>query len=269
VHAQDEIPLGSDLVLDLGLSYDHYSTFGNTTNPRAGLIYQPREGTSVKLLYGQSFRAPTAYELYYSDPTEEANPNLGPETAKTTELVFEESLPRNFRLVASGYYYPIRGVIEGETDPATGLLVYENAGRVDLRGSEITVKRQSRTGLEAGLSFSLEEAKDLRIPGPLTNSPHVLAQANLSVPLFGKKVYASMDAQYVSKRRTEAGDYAGAYWLPNFTLYSKKVLKGWEVSASLYNAFNRFYGDPASVAHPEDIIFQNGRNFRLKVTYRF
>jgi len=93
VRAQDEIPLGSDLVLDLGLSYDHYSTFGSTTNPRAGLIYQPREGTSVKLLYGQSFRAPTAYELYYSDPTEESNPNLGPETAKTTELVFEESLP--------------------------------------------------------------------------------------------------------------------------------------------------------------------------------
>jgi len=160
-------------------------------------------------------------------------------------------------------------VVEGETDPATGLLVYENAGRVDLRGSEITVKRQSRTGIEAGLSFSLEEAKDLRIPGPLTNSPRVLAQANLSVPLFGKKVYASMDAQDVSKRRTEAGDYAGAYWLPNFTLYSKKVLKGWEVSASLYNAFNRIYGDPASVAHAEDIIFQNGRNFRLKVTYGF
>jgi len=269
VHAQDEIPLGSNLILDLGLSYDHYSTFGNTTSPRAGLIYLPRDGTSVKLLYGQSFRAPTAYELYYSDPTEEANPNLGPETAKTTELVFEESLPRNFRLAASGYYYPIRGVIEGETDSATGLVLYENGRSVDLRGTEITLKRQSRSGLEAGVSFSLEEAKDLRVPGPLINSPHVLAQANLSVPLFGKKVYASLDAQYVSKRKTEAGDYAGSYWLPNFTLYSKKALKGWEASASVYNALNRIYGDPASVAHPEDIIFQNGRNFRLKLTYRF
>jgi len=269
VHAQDEIPLGSALTLDLGLSYDHYSTFGSTTNPRAGLIYQPREGTSLKLLYGQSFRAPTAYELYYSDPTEAANPNLGPETAKTTELVFEESLPRSFRLVASGYYYPIRGVISAGTDPASGLVEYQNGERVDLRGSEITVKRQSRTGFEAGLSFSLEEAKDLSVPGPLINSPRVLAQANLSVPLFGKKVYASMNAQYVSKRRTESGDYAGSYWLPNFTLYSKKALNGWEASASLYNAFNRIYGDPASVAHAEDIIFQNGRNFRLKVTYHF
>lgn len=82
-------------------------------------------------------------------------------------------------------------------------------------------------------------------------------------------MFASVDLQYVSKRRTEAGDYAGAYVLPNFTLYSKKVLKGWEASASLYNAFNKIYGDPASVAHPEDIIYQNGRNFRLKFTYHF
>jgi len=269
VHAQDEVRLRRDFTLDLGLSYDHYSTFGSTTNPRAGLIYQPRAGTSLKLLYGQSFRAPTAMELYYADPTEEPNPNLGPETAKTTELVWEQSLAQRFRLVASGYYYPIRGVIGGETDPVTGLLVYQNIGRVDLRGAEITLKRQSRSGLEAGLSFSLQEAKDLRAPGPLINSPHVLGQANLSVPLCGKKVYASLNVQYVSRRRTEAGDYAGAYALPNFTLYSKKVLKGWEASASLYNAFNRIYGDPASVAHQEDVIFQNGRNFRLKFTYRF
>jgi iron complex outermembrane receptor protein len=268
-HVQDEIPLRSDLTLDLGLSYDHYSTFGGATNPRAGLVYQPQEGTTLKLLYGQSYRAPTAFELYYSDPTSEGNPNLGPETAKTTELVLEQSLEKSFRLVVSGYYYPIRGVISAVPDPASGQLIYQNSERVDLRGTEIALKRQSRSGLEAGFSFSLEEAKDLRVPGPLVNSPHVLAQANLSVPLFGKKVYASMDAQYVSKRRTEAGDYAGSYWLPNFTLYGKKVLKGWEMSASVYNAFNEVYGDPASIAHVEDIILQNGRNFRVKFIYHF
>jgi hypothetical protein len=41
------------------------------------------------------------------------------------------------------------------------------------------------------------------------------------------------------------------------------------MSASVYNAFNRIYGDPASVAHLEDIILQNGRNFRLKFTNHF
>ena len=66
VYAQDAIRLSSKLVLDLGLRHDQYSTFGGATNPRAALIYSPLEKTTVKLLYGQSFRPPNAYELYYS-----------------------------------------------------------------------------------------------------------------------------------------------------------------------------------------------------------
>jgi outer membrane receptor for ferrienterochelin and colicins len=101
VHVQDEIALGRSLVLDLGLNYDRYSTFGGAANPHAALIYQPLEGTSFKLLYGQSFRAPTAFELFYGVPgSQEANPNLRSETAKTMELVWEQSLARGFHLVA-------------------------------------------------------------------------------------------------------------------------------------------------------------------------
>lgn len=269
VHAQDEIPIRQDLVLDLGLSYDHYSTFGGTVNPRAALIYQPFEKTTFKLLYGQSFRAPTAFESYYAIPGgEEINPYLKPETAKTTEFVWEQSLPQRLHLVFSGYYYPVRGVISAQTDPISGEIIYENSERVDLKGAEATLKRQSSSGLEAGLSFSFQDANDLD-GGPVTNSPRVLGQANLSVPLFRKKLFASMNLQYVSRRETLAGNYAGAYVVPNFTLLSQGTVKGWDISASLYNAFDEIYGDPASVAHQEDIIPQDGRQFRLKFTYHF
>jgi len=267
-HVQDQIPLGRQLVLDLGLSYDRYSTFGGTTNPRAGLIYQPFEGTSLKLLYGQSFRAPTAFELYYAvPPGQEANPYLKPETARTTELVVEQVFRGGFHLVASGYYYPVRGLIVSGTDPASGAIMYENGERVDLKGVEIALKRQSRSGWEGGLSFSFQGARDLDRPGSLTNSPRVLSQANLSVPLFHGKVFASADVQFVSRRLTLAGDYAGAYVVPNFTLFSPRALNRWEASVSLYNAFDQLYGDPASVAHLQHILYQDGRNFRVKFTY--
>jgi iron complex outermembrane receptor protein len=78
-----------------------------------------------------------------------------------------------------------------------------------------------------------------------------------------------MDLQYVSKRATLAGQNTAGYVVPNFTLFSRKILKGWELSASLYNAFNQKYADPAGNGLAEDSIVQDGRNFRIKVGYKF
>ncbi len=269
VHVQDEIPLWPDLVLNLGLSYDRYSTFGGTTNPRAALIYQPTEDTSIKFLYGQSFRAPTAFELYYSVTGQNANPDLRPERAKTMEVVVEQSLAGGFRLVGSGYYYPVRDLIGAVTDPATGILAYENSQRVDLRGVEIAVKRQSRSGLEAGFSVSLQDARDLAGPTRPVNSPRMLNQASLSVPLLRGRVFGSMNLQYVSRRITPSGGEAGAYVVPNLTLASRRTAGRWDISASVYNFADQRYDDPASVAHTQDVIDQDGRLFRVKFTYRF
>ncbi|MFN7994981.1 MAG: TonB-dependent receptor [Bryobacteraceae bacterium] len=268
-HVQDEIQIRKDLIVDVGLSYDHYSTFGSTGSPRAALIYQPLEATTFKFLYGGSFRAPTAFELYYAVPGEEANPHLKPETARTMEVVFEQALAKGLHIVASGYYYPVRALISATTDPESGNIVYRNHGRVDLTGSEITLKRQSRSGLEVGISVSLERATDGETTGALPNSPRVLSQANVSIPFFHRKMFASVDAQYVSRRTTLAGGTAESYFVPNLTLYSPRALTGWELSASVYNATNEIYGDPASLGHLQDMLYQNGRNFRLKFTRRF
>ena len=78
-----------------------------------------------------------------------------------------------------------------------------------------------------------------------------------------------MNVQCVSKRRTLAGNYAGAYVVPNLTLFSQKALKGWEVSASIYNIFDEVYGALGAEEHRQDIISQDGRTFRIKVGHRF
>jgi outer membrane receptor for ferrienterochelin and colicins len=269
IFAQDEIRLRSNLVLDLGLRHDQYSTFGGTTNPRGALIYSPLEKTTVKFLYGQSFRAPNAYELYYKALGLEANTHLKPETAKTTELVVEQYIGSHVQLAVSGYNYPVRGLISQQTDPATGALVFENSQSLDMHGVEIALKRQSSSGLEVGGSLSFQNTESEGGGRPVTNSPHQLGQFNLSVPLFKRKLFASTALDYVGRRRTLAGSYAGAYVVPDFSLFSKNALKSWEISASLYNAFSQRYADPASVGNVQETILQDGRNFRLKFTYHF
>jgi outer membrane receptor for ferrienterochelin and colicins len=269
VYAQDEIHLRKNLILNLGLRYDHYSTFGGTTNPRAALIYNPWEKTTFKLLYGQSFRAPNLFELFYDAPGNEANPSLRPETVKTMELVWEQSFASRFRVEASGFYYPIHGLISEQVDPVDGNAFFTNAGALDLRGMDFELARKLPAGLETAVSYSFQDVTNPSTRMTITNSPKHLVQASLSVPLFKQKVFASVDLQYVSKRATLTGQYSGAYAVPNFTLFSRNVLAKWEVSASLYNAFNQKYADPAGNGLVENVLFQDGRTYRVKVGYRF
>ncbi len=255
--------------MNLGLRYDHYSTFGGTTNPRAALIYNPWEKTTFKFLYGQSFRAPNFFELFYAAPGNEANPSLQPETVKTMELVWEQYFANHFRTTISGFYYPIHSLISEQVDPANGNAFFTNAGSLDLRGLDFALWRSLPGQLETTVSYSFQELTNPSTATPITNAPAHLIQAALSVPVVKQKVFASMDLQYVSQRATLTGAYLPGYVVPNFTLFSRNVFKRWEISASLYNAFNQKYADPAGNGLPENVIFQDGRTFRIKVGYKF
>lgn len=57
--------------------------------------------------------------------------------------------------------------------------------------------------------------------------------------------------------------------MTNFTLLSRKLFKGFDLSGSVYNLFNNRNADPAGGEHLQHLIEQNGRNLRLKLSYRF
>ena len=127
---QDEVRLAEGLLLNVGIRHDHYGTFGGTTNPRAALIWSPRETTALKLLYGQAFRAPTPFELYWNDGglTQKASPDLKPERIRTLEVVWEQGLGKNLRSVVAAYENRIKDPIGVVTDPADSLDVSRNLG---------------------------------------------------------------------------------------------------------------------------------------------
>ena len=138
VYGQDEFTLAKSLILNAGLRYDHYDTFGGTTNPRVALIYNPRRQTAFKLIYGQAFLPPNAYALYYGDQvSSEPNPKLRPETIKTEELIWEQNIGADFRVSTSVFGNQFAHLIEQDTDPQTGLIVFENARGTTSSGAEV------------------------------------------------------------------------------------------------------------------------------------
>ena len=106
------VPIVKGLELSLAGRYDHYSDFGDTTNPKLALRWQPIDQLAFRASWGKGFRAPSLAQiglgpsqdsLFFTDtfgcavnPTYCANtdynlvfsgnPNLKPEKSKTYNL---------------------------------------------------------------------------------------------------------------------------------------------------------------------------------------
>ena len=271
LYIQDEFTILENLILNIGLRYDYYDTFGGTTNPRAALIYLPFKTTTLKFLYGTAFRAPSPYELYYNDGlvSSKSNPALQPETIETYELILEQYFGKGFRMATSLFFNRIKDLISLETDAADGLKVYKNVENVETRGAELELEKKWDNGLKGLLSYAYQETENKLTGEAVTNSPKHLVKANLIVPLLKDKIFAGLEEQYTSERRLVNSADAGSFFITNLTFSAQNFIKGMEVSMSIYNLFSQTYEDPASLEHTQSAIEQDGLGFRLKVIYKF
>ena len=250
------------------MRYDHYATFGGTANPRLALIYSPLENTTIKFLYGTAFRAPNVYELYYSADPNIANPSLKPETIRTFELDAQQYLGNHISLYADVFQNHAHGLIGSQTN-GDGSIQFQNISSVVTRGIEAGFAGKWPSGVSTQLSYTFAPAHDTQTGNRLVDSPRQMVKFNLLLPLFKRKATAGLDLRYFSSRRTLAGNQVSGFVLPNLTLVSTPAGKRWELSASIYNLFNTRYGYPGGDEHIQDILNQDGRTFRLKLTYTF
>ena len=125
-------------------------------------------------------------------------------------------------------------------------------------------------GIDGRFSYTIQRTEDKLTGKRLTNSPAQLAKLNLAVPLTTEKVFAGIEELYMSGRKTLSGASAESFYITNLTIYTQNLVNRLDVSASVYNLFNRRYGDPVSAdLLPLDTVRQDGRTYRLKLTYAF
>jgi iron complex outermembrane receptor protein len=268
LYFQDEFSLLHNLILNAGVRYDYYDTFGSTVNPRLALIYNLKN-TSIKLLYGEAFRAPSVYEGFYIGTGFKANPNLDPENITTYEIVFEHYFTRYLRGSIAGYYYTIDDLINQTLDPTDNQIVFRNTASVDAKGLELILEGKWPSGLETRLGYALQETESDETGRSLSNSPHHMIKLNLIVPLLRDQVFVGVETRYLSKRRTLSENTASDFFLTNLTLFSQNIIKNAEASLGFYNLFDQRYGDPGSEEHRQDIIEQDGLTFWCKLKYTF
>ena len=240
-----------------GLRWDHYNTFGDTVNPRLALIYKPTDRTTLKALYGQAFRAPDFDESKY---------NIQPESIRTYELVAEHYFDSHWHATASVFQNQISDLIDFASPTAARLT---NTGKATVRGAEVGFEGKWDSGWLVRGSYTRQEAEDKTTGQRLENSPTDIAKFQLGIPLRGENLTANLELLYVGDRLTLAGKHSGETVLLNATLFSRELLPGLELSASLYNLLDNHYQVPGGVNHAQDTIEQDGRTLRVKANYRF
>lgn len=259
---QDERKLSAHWTLNVGARYDESRLLHDFFSPRIGLIYQPHSPWTYKFLYGRSFRNPSLFQLYYGDGLSAlANPYLRPESADTVEVDAERKLGKRWNLLTAAYGYLMHDFIDGVPE-AGGLIQYQNRGDLRAAGLELEMNGKLSSWLEATASYAIQRTQDEDDRSVLENSPEHLAKLHFAVPL-GRRFELSSGMQYSAPVISLAQNRVDAYYLADFTLTSRKLLRNFDFTLGVRNAFNQAYSNP--VALFVDTMQQPGRSVFIEL----
>jgi outer membrane cobalamin receptor len=165
------------LMVTLGARGDYNTRFGGTFNPRAGVVFKTETQTTLKMLYGSAYLAPSPYEsyahygsffstdggkTYASDYWHLPNPDLRPQKKKTLEAQVLQPLGGSFVASASAFHSWFTDLrIAADADRAySGFYHGWPVAYIDFPGNE---GRARTYGGTFGLDFARSLRRDLRL----------------------------------------------------------------------------------------------------------
>lgn len=267
--AQQEWWLSRSLGLTAGVRYDHYESFGKTVNPRTVLVYQPWQGGTAKAIYGQAFRAPTPFEMFYGQSGfYAANPDLDPERIRSYETRFEQELPEHRGAVGLGVFQNrVRDLISQIVDDA-GALVYVNRDKIVSRGLEVNSRWNITHSLSWRTDYTWQRTEE-ESGERLSNSPEHSGSVGLRQRLSPWDTTLGLEMFVLGARKTFQGTVLATTAVLNFNIVTHPFSPDLGIHVGVYNFTNASYAASGAGEHAQDAIPQNGRNFQAGVDYRF
>lgn len=257
IFVQDIWHLADDWELTTGLRFDHYSDFGDTTNPRIALVWSARHNLTVKALYGEAFRAPS-----FAEAGEQANPaflgnsKLEPETLKSYELAFNYKPTYDLTLDLNLFQYYWKDIIQFVPDPSGTTRTAQNAGEQEGHGIELEASWQVNDYLSVLSNYSWQKSEDQLNDADAANAPEqqFYIRANTSLPggwNFSLQANRVMDRNRAfDDSRQNIDDYT----LVDFTLRKSFLSDQLELSLISKNIFNDDAREPSPNGQPVPAI---------------
>lgn len=271
---QDEWNFAPDWNFTGGVRYDHYSDFGDTTNPRFALVWQTRHDLTTKLLYGRAFRAPAFIELYnINNPVALGNPNLKPETIDTYELAFNYQHSRPLKIGLNLFYYKMRDILRFTPDPAPASTVTaQNIGNRRGHGLEIEMVYEVNSRLQILSNYAFQKSTESESDSDVANTPQhqIYARTNW---MFALGWTLNAQAIWIADRKREATDprpEVDDYIITDLIVRYKPKNRPWEMALAVRNVFDEDAREPSPAPGfiPNDLPLP-GRNFFVEARYHF
>lgn len=229
----------------IGSRYDYNNYYGSPVSPRLAIVNQPDAKTTIKLMYGTAYRAPTSTEIYQAP----ANVKLKVEKAITFEANISYKFSSKFLLQLNGFHNKVRDAIVLTNLPNPN--DEKNPGKIDVNGLETRIDLVLNKNFSgyANFTFTHAMARNLVTGFEREISGIAKVKGNAGV-LIRKPALGSLNlsCNWVGRRnvpRTDPYGPVAGYFLTNLVLTSERIVdKRIYASVTIHNLFNVKYLDP-------------------------
>lgn len=250
--------------LTLGARYDYYQSIGEHVSPRIALVHQLDKNQTLKLLYGEAFRAPSMAETgLLNNPVVVGNPDLNNELVKTLELMWLgnwHSISMAATVYHNRYENPIVGGVIGTTRTYLNDSDDSNSGcgmRIDWQATSQWLLRVNYTHMKDLPDSAFREATDLGI---------------FTLNFNQNKWNWNLSANYQAERRYLLTQTQRAtldsHWIASSKLryqFNDSI----NISLAVKNLFDKNYSNPTQGTGIRDGIPNRGREWALGVEQEF
>jgi outer membrane receptor for ferrienterochelin and colicins len=266
IFVQEQHELGTGTGLYLSARQDSHSVSGQMFSPRAGIVASPFKDTSIRLSYGEAYRAPTLNDLfaYYVDPTwgiiSRGNPKLKPEKARSSELGISQKINGNCEINANYFMNDVTDLIQWIDISGTWMTwEAQNVASARTSGYELGLKYDISESLEFKFNYTALEAIDGETGKYLPYRPR--EQHNSELLYSGNGIEAGVNVVHIGRR---FDDIQNTKIVDPYTVVGLKlegsISSDIKVMASVENLFNEDYQDTLDYPMP-------GRRYTFGIRY--
>lgn len=228
-----------------GSRYDYNNYYGSPVSPRLAIINQPNTKTTIKLMFGMAYRAPTNTEIYQAP----ADVKLKVEKVTSFEVNIGYRFTPQFNFELNGFHNTVRDAIVLSNLPNP--TEEKNPGEIDATGFETRMDFIFGKAVTAYANFTYTSAtaRNLLTGAERSISGIATVKGNAGF-VYRKPELGSIhiSGNWVGERnvpRTDPHGPVAGYFITNLALTAEKIAdKRIDVSLVIRNLFNVKYLDP-------------------------